>query len=34
MKGKWCPYFEIFCQEESGCLNCWLYLKMTGKIEE
>lgn len=26
MKGKWCPYRRcLFCQEESGCLNCEVY---------
>jgi len=27
MKGNWCPYREcLFCQEESGCSSCEVYL--------
>ena len=27
MKGEWCQYVNrpLFCQEESGCLNCDVY---------
>ena len=34
MKGTFCPYVPVFCQESSGCHNCNLYLKLFTKEDE